>query len=176
MVASAFRYDAVARLFHWVTVVLVLAMVPAGIAMTRIGPGSLQNTLFDFHRSVGVLLLVLTLLRLVWRLTRRPAPLPPSVPAVQRLAAAAVHGALYLILIFNPLLGWIATSAYGAPIPVFGLFTLPPLIAQDRPLSESLFAAHMALGILFTAAIIVHFAAAVYHGAVKRDGVMSRML
>ncbi|WP_186415305.1 cytochrome b [Pannonibacter sp. P2PFMT1] len=176
MSRDTFRYGGGARLFHWVTAGVVLAMVPAGFVMIRVGPGSLQNSLFDFHRSVGVVLMVLTLARLFWRLRHPPQPLPDAMPVWQRRAAGIVHGLLYGFLLLNPLVGWVATSAFGAAIEVFGLFTLPPLTGQDRELAASLFRLHMALGLAFTALIFLHIGAALHHHFVLRDDTLRRML
>lgn len=174
--AETVRYSLFARAMHWITVLLVFAMVPAGIVMIRIDGGDLQNRLFDFHRSVGFVLLVLTLIRLGYRLATPPAPLPDSIPLWQRLAAKVTHAFLYGFLIVNPFIGWVATSAFGAAIPVFGLFTLPAIVAKDRTLADQLFQVHMALGILFVAAVLLHAGAALYHGLVRRDGVLQRIL
>lgn len=176
MIAGDTRYSLVARILHWTTVLLVLAMVPAGIAMTRIGGGSLQNGLFDFHRSVGVVLMLLTLIRLAYRLLNQPAPLPDDLPLSQRLAAKATHVFIYGFLIINPFVGWVATSAYGAAISVFGLFTMPIVVAKDRDLASQLFLVHEVLGIMFVAAVALHIGAALYHGFVRRDGILQRML
>jgi len=170
------RYSLVARSIHWLTVLLVLTMVPAGLVMIRISGGPLQNQLFDYHRSVGVVLMILTVIRLVYRLTHPPAPLPDEIPVWQQLAAKATHVFLYLFLLVNPFIGWVATSAYGAAISVFGLFTMPAIVAKDRALADQLFEVHLVLGLLFTAAVLLHIAAALYHGIIRRDGVLSRML
>ncbi|KZM49976.1 cytochrome b [Labrenzia sp. OB1] len=170
------RYSLIARSIHWLTALLVLSMVPAGLIMIRIGGGPLQNQLFDFHRSVGVVLMILTVIRLAYRLTHPPAPLPAEIPPIQQLAAKATHVFLYLFLLVNPFIGWVATSAYGASISVFGVFTMPAIVAKDRALSEQLFAVHEVLGLLFTAAVLMHIAAALYHGIIRRDGVFSRMV
>lgn len=170
------RYSLVARSIHWLTALMVLTMVPAGLVMIRIEGGALQNQLFDFHRSVGIVLMILTVFRLAYRLTHRPAPLPDSMPGWQKLAASATHIFLYGFLLVNPFLGWVATSAYGARISVFGLFTMPEIVAKDRVLSEQLFQVHLVLGLLFTAAVLMHIGAALYHGIIRRDGVLSRMV
>lgn len=176
MTAGVTRYNLVARVLHWTTVLLVLAMVPAGISMTRIGGGSLQNWLFDFHRSVGVVLMILTLVRLAYRLFNRPHPLPDELPPWQRMAAKATHVFIYGFLIVNPFVGWLATSAYGAAISVFGLFTMPIIVAKDRELASQLFLVHEVLGIMFVTAVALHIGAALYHGFVRKDGILQRML
>ncbi len=174
--AEFVRYSLFGRTLHWITALLVFTMVPAGITMIRIGGGPLQNWLFDFHRSVGVVLMVLTLVRLVYRLAKPPAPLPVSVPLWQRMAAKAAHVFLYGFLIINPFVGWVATSAYGAAISVFGLFTMPAIVAKDRALADQLFTVHEVLGILFVLTVLAHVGAALFHGFVKKDGVLQRML
>ena len=176
MTGEILRYSLFARAVHWIMALLVFAMVPAGIVMIRISGGVLQNWLFDFHRSVGVLLMVLALVRLAYRVTHPPAPLPAEIPLWQRMAAKATHVFIYGFLILNPFVGWVATSAYGAKISVFGLFTMPVIVAKDRALADQLFGVHMVLGILFTATVALHVAAALYHGIVRRDGVLQRML
>ncbi|ASP35823.1 MULTISPECIES: cytochrome b [Stappiaceae] len=176
MARSEERYSLVARAIHWLTALMVLTMVPAGLVMIRIDGGALQNQLFDFHRSVGIVLMILTVFRLAYRLTHKPAPLPDSMPGWQKLAASATHVFLYGFLLINPFLGWVATSAYGAKISVFGLFTMPAIVAKDRALSEQLFQIHLILGLLFTLAVLMHIAAALYHGFIRRDGVLSRMV
>lgn len=170
------RYGLTARIIHWLTAILVLAMVPAGLTMIRIDSGPLQNQLFDFHRSVGVVLMVLTVIRLGYRLTHKPAPLPDEMPLWQQYAAKTTHAFLYAFLLVNPFIGWVATSAFGAPISVFGLFTMPAIVEKNRELSEQLFTVHETLGLLFTAAVLMHIAAALYHGIIRRDGVLSRMI
>ncbi len=176
MADARIRYGLFARIIHWLTVLMVFTMVPAGIVMTKIGSGPLQNQLFHYHRSMGFVLLVVTLIRLIYRLRVQPPPLPAEIPLFQRIAAKGTHVFFYGFLIINPLVGWVATSAWGAAIPIFGLFTLPAIVAKDRALSEQLFAVHEVLGILFVLCIFLHVGAALYHGLIKKDGVLSRML
>jgi len=170
------RYGATARVLHWSMAVLVIAVIPAGFVLLSLPPGPIQDTAFVLHRSTGVLLFVLTALRLSWRLTHPPPPLPASIPSGQRAIAHAVHVALYGLLFAMPLVGWWATSAYGAPISVFWLFELPPMVAQDRAVAEIGFQVHAALGIALALLIAAHAAAALHHHLVKRDGVLRRML
>lgn len=176
MAAVEGRYSLIARAIHWLTALLVLTMVPAGLIMIRIDGGQLQNQLFDYHRSVGVVLMILTVVRLAYRLTHKPAPLPSDIPMWQRTAAKMTHVFIYAFLLVNPFIGWVATSAYPAKITVFGLFTMPAIVGKDRALSEQLFTVHEILGLLFTAAVLMHIGAALYHGIIRRDGVLSRML
>ena len=98
------------------------------------------------------------------------------IPGLQRLAANLMHWALYLLLIVQAFVGWIATSAYRAPINVFWLFELPPIWPVDQPFSEQLFRVHRLFGIALALLICVHVAAALYHHFVRKDDVLTRML
>lgn len=173
---SAPAYTATARLLHWLTAALVLALIPIGIVMAQLESGPLQDRLYNLHRSTGALVLPLAIIRLLYRFTHPPLPLPAEIPALQRLAAESVHWGLYALLIVQPLIGWAATSAYRAPIIVYGLFELPPILAQNQPLSEQLFTVHRVLGIAMAALVCAHVGAALFHHFVRRDRVLMRMV
>jgi cytochrome b561 len=151
-------------------------MIAVGLTMVRLPQGDLQNLLFNLHRSVGVLIFPLVLIRLLYRWRHPPPPLPDDLPALQKLAAHLNHYALYALLLINPLLGWWATSAYGAAVNVFWLFELPPIVAQDRPFSETLLLFHRIVGISIALLVAVHIAAALYHHFGRRDRILLRML
>lgn len=167
-------YSPIAKTFHWLTVLAILCAIPLGIAMLRT-EGPLATQLFDLHRSFGALVLALTALRLAWRVTHPPPPLPDSLPAWQHQVSRLVHGTLYVLLFATPLVGWAATSAYRAPIKVFGLFFLPPILSEDRALSEKLFVVHIVLAAVLTLLLVMHIGAALYHRFVRHDGVLARM-
>lgn len=179
MVAARSRTDSYTPLaiaLHWTTAALVLFMVPAGIVMRWLPEGDLQNLLFHLHRSTGVVIFPLVLVRLIYRWRNPPPPLPDDLMAVQKLAAHLTHYALYALLLLNPLLGWWATSAYGAAIEVYWLFELPPLVAQDKPLSETLLMFHRLVGLTIAALIAMHIGAALFHHFIRRDNILLRML
>src|SRR5437867_6270702 len=90
-------YTPVARLLHWTTAVLVLPMIPVGIYMANADAGTMQDTLYNLHRSAGMLVLPLIVIRLMYRLAHPPPPLPADIPAFQQLAAHANHWALYVL-------------------------------------------------------------------------------
>ncbi len=169
-------YTITARVLHWLTAVLVLIMIPLGIVIANEWGGSRQESLYDLHKSIGAVILPLVIVRLINRLTHPPLPLPADVPAGLQLAAHATHWALYALLIAQSLIGWIATSAYPAPLPVFGLFELPKIWRQDQPFSEQLFVVHRWMGIVIAVVAAMHIATAVYHHFVRRDRVLMRMV
>ena len=169
-------YTATARALHWVTAALVIMMIPIGLVMANFSLGPAGDVLYDIHRSFGAVLIPLVLVRLAYRLTNPPPPLPDDIPAVQRLAANLTHWALYALLVFQGFVGWIATSAYRAPIKVFWLFELPPIWPVDRPFSEKMFGVHRLLGIALALLICMHIGAALFHHFVRKDDVLMRMV
>lgn len=169
-------YTPTARALHWVVAVLVLIMVPLGIVIANKWGGPAQESLYNLHKSIGPVLLLLVLVRLLYRLTHPPLPLPADIPAIQQFAAHANHWALYALLIAQPTIGWIATSAYPAPVPVFGLFELPRIWPDDRALSDRLFAVHRLMGIAIGVLAAMHIAAALHHHFVRKDRVLMRMI
>jgi cytochrome b561 len=169
-------YSVAARTLHWVTAALVLLMVPLGIVIANEWGGPIQEPLYNLHKSVGAVVLVIVVLRLTYRLTHPPLPLPDDVPPLQQKAARTVHWLLYGMLLAQPLIGWIATSAYPAPLPVFGLFELPRIWPEDRAVSERLFAVHRWLGLAIAAVAVLHISAALHHHFVRKDRVLMRMV
>jgi cytochrome b561 len=169
-------YTATARALHWITAALVLTMIPIGLIMANFSLGPTGDVLYDIHRSIGAVLIPVVLVRLAYRLANPPPPLPDDIPAVQRLAANLTHWALYILLIVQGFVGWIATSAYRAPIKVFWLFELPPIWPVDQPYSEKMFGVHRLIGIVLALLICMHIGAALYHHFVRKDDVLMRMV
>ncbi|RFB79326.1 cytochrome b [Methylovirgula sp. 4M-Z18] len=169
-------YSKAQKLLHWLIGVLVICMIIAGLVMNHIGEGPLQNTLYDLHRSTGMVLLLLIVLRIVVRQQLgTPAP-PPDLPAWDRITSVATHHLLYVFMFAMPLLGWAAMSAYGDGWTVFGLFQPPPIAPKDEALSDILFRIHEIAGITFACLIGVHVLGVLYHAIFKRDGLLGRML
>jgi len=169
-------YSPLSKWLHWGMAAFVLSIIPVGLTMTRLPSGKFQDNLFVVHESFGATILALACLRVAVRLIRG-APEPyPGLARWQRLAADVTHRSLYVLIVAVPVLGWAATSAYRAPISVYGLFELPPILAVDKPLAETLFGIHMAGAYLLTAFAFLHIGAALMHGFVHRDGVLERML
>src|SRR5262249_25612676 len=109
-------YTFTARVLHWTTAFLILLMIPLGIVIANDCGGAAQDFLYDLHRSLGVTITPLVILRIIYRWRHPPAPLPDDIVPMQRIAAEATHWALYALLIVQPFTGWIATSAYRAPV------------------------------------------------------------
>jgi len=176
MTAGTPAYTLVARTLHWTTAVLILIIIPLGVIIGYELGGPLQDQLYDLHRSLGVLLIPIVLLRLLHRGTRAPAPLPDHISGLQQLAAQTTHSLLYALLLVQPFIGWIATSAYRAEIPVFGLFELPPIWPEQRAFSDRMFLVHAVIGFAIAALVAAHVAAALHHHFVRKDRVLMRMI
>jgi cytochrome b561 len=166
-------YSVTARTLHWITAALVVVQIPLGLLIANF---KLGDTLYNLHKSIGAVLIPIVLFRLAYRLTHPPAPLPQDIPEGQRLAAHGLHWTLYTLLVVQGLIGWIATSAYPAPIPVFGLFELPPIWGEDRALSDRLYMVHRFIGVALGFLAVGHIGAALFHHFVRKDRVLMRMI
>src|SRR5215216_3382540 len=169
-------YSATARTLHWITAVLVVIQIPLGLMIVNVELGGWKDVLYNLHKSIGATLIPIVLFRLFYRLTHPPAPLPQDIPEMQRFAAHALHWILYALLVVQGLIGWIATSAYPAPVPVFGLFELPPIWREDRALSDQLYVVHRFIGITLGFLLVGHIGAALQHHFIRKDRVLMRMI
>jgi cytochrome b561 len=169
-------YPASSKLFHWLVAISVIIQAPLGIILVYAELGAWQDRLYNFHKSMGVLILILMVLRLLNRaLVGAPAP-EPTIADWQRTLSSAVHGALYLLLILQALVGYWANSAFGASTPFFGLFEIPAIGSKNDALSTTLFMWHRWIGIALVILVGMHVAAALQHYFIQRDGVLQRML
>jgi cytochrome b561 len=169
-------YPASSKWLHWAVAACVLTIIPVAITMKNVSEGSLQDTLYNLHKSLGALILLLMILRLINRLmVGAPAP-DPAIARWQKAVSSAVHGLLYVLLFAMSIVGYLANSAYGAKTPFFGLFELPMIIAKNQALSETLFALHMYTAWLVAILVVMHIGAALQHHVIHRDNVLRRML
>jgi cytochrome b561 len=170
------HYPATSKLLHWLVAICVLTTAPVAITMTRISEGATRDTLYNFHKSLGLLILILMILRLINRLVVG-APIPePGIERWQKTVSSVVHTSLYVLLLAMPVVGYIANSAYGAPTPFFGLFELPPIVGKNETLATPLFTVHRWVGWLLIVLVLTHISAALYHHFVRGDNVLKRML
>lgn len=169
------HYNSVSRFFHWFTVLLVLVMIPVGFLMIQEIPRPVQNGLFALHKSLGPLVLVVVLLRLAWRMTHRPPPLPADLPRVQRRLAALVHAGLYLALIVMAVSGYVRVTTGGYPIEAFDALGIPALFSKDEAVSKVAESIHGTTIFVLLALVAMHVGAAAWHGLIRRDGIVGRM-
>ena len=169
-------YPSTSKWLHWLIAACVLTTLPVALAMVRVDKGPTQDLLYNLHKSLGILILVLMVLRLINRLVAgAPAP-DPTLEPWQRTLSSAVHGLLYVLLLAMPVVGYVANSAYGAPTPFFGLFTLPKIAADNQALATQLFTAHRWAGFVVIVLAGMHIGGALFHFVIRRDTVLQRML
>lgn len=169
-------WGAVAKFLHWSIALLIFAQFALGwLAVTwRLSPTKLE--LFIWHKSMGLLVLTLVVLRLLWRSANPVPALPLATTRAEWLAARGSHAVLYALTIALPVSGWVINSAANIPLRVFWWFPLPALTAPDKALAETAKQVHFGLFIVLAAVLAVHVAAALRHHYIKRNDVLARML
>lgn len=170
------HYSVASKIIHWVTALCVLGLIPVGIVMGQLPEGALQDRLFDLHRSTGVLVFVLACIRVIARrMYGMPSP-AATLTRFERIASTAAHHSMLTILFVMPVIGWLMMSAYGVDVPVFGLFSLPPILPKSETTYDVLSTVHAILGYGLAGILVAHIGGALMHGVIKRDGVIQRML
>ncbi|MGF1474115.1 MAG: cytochrome b [Geminicoccaceae bacterium] len=173
-------WGGVAIALHWLMALMIIGMLVAGTIMVDWPDDDLETKfrLYQLHKSFGITLLALTILRLAWRLLQPVPPLPESAPGWMRVGAGLSHMLLYGLMLAIPVAGWLMASAspLGIPTQIFGLFTLPHLVAASEPAEALYKAIHYWLGNALILLLVVHVAAALKHHFVDRDAVLVRML
>ena len=178
------RYGAVAIALHWLIAAAIAWNLVLGFEMQG-AKGLEQFTLFQLHKSVGISVLLLSVARLLWRLTHRLPQLPEAMPGWEKVLARLTHVALYLIMIGMPLTGWIVASTSPLNIPTL-LFHVVPWphfpVVHDLPaaakagVNSGFGTAHLVLAWSALALIALHIAGALKHALLTRDGVFQHML
>jgi cytochrome b561 len=174
MIGARQRFTPLQRLLHWLMAVCILAMLFIGVGMVSTATPKFL-TLIAIHRSLGLAILALALIRLGVRLRYGAPALPADLPTPMKLAAHLSHYALYALMIGMPLLGWAMLSAAAYPVVVFGSMRLPAILPQSASLHTLLWNAHFYLAFAFFGLVLMHVAAALFHALVRRDGVFQTM-
>ena len=174
MIDSHPRFAPLQRLLHWLMAICILAMLFIGVGMvSTIMPKYVP--LLSIHKSIGISILALALIRLAVRLRYGAPPLPADLPEPMKLAAYLSHYLLYALMIGMPLIGWAMLSAGAYPVVVFGRVWLPAILPQSDSLHTLLWGAHFYLAFIFFALVLMHVAAALFHALVRQDGVFESM-
>lgn len=169
-------YGIIAQSLHWLVAALVFVQIGIGLYAAMLPPSLARLQWLSRHKSIGLGILALVLLRLAWRAVNRVPAWPDPMPRWQRRAAAAIHWSLYLLLVLAPLAGWMHASATGLSVNWFGLFLVPDLLPKQAQPSEFLLLAHRSAVALLAFLVLCHVLAALHHALARRDGVMRRML
>lgn len=175
--SSEAGWGALLRAFHWLVAILIVVQAVIGLTMVGMDLSPAKVRVFALHKSIGMTILALVLLRIAWRLTeRRPAD-PPTMPRWQRRAAHALHLVLYVLILAIPLSGWWFNSASNAPLVWFGWFDIPSLTGGLDPVwKPRALLLHQSLFWLLVALLVLHVGAALWYHFRQRDEVLLRML
>jgi cytochrome b561 len=177
------RYTLVAIGFHWLIAAVLLVLIVFGLVMTKLGlPPARQFQLYQLHKSIGITVLLLSVLRLAWRLSHRPPPLT-DMPCLERRLAEGAHGLLYVLIIGLPLSGWamVSASRYNIPTVLFGVIRWPhlpilPALQNKAPAEAALKLIHAYGAYVLIALVLLHAGAALRHHFVLKDGTLRRMV
>ncbi|MEL7489427.1 MAG: cytochrome b [Pseudomonadota bacterium] len=186
MAGETERYTGVAIILHWMIAILIIGQIAGGLFMVKAleDGSSLKFELYQWHKSFGITILVLSLLRLGWRLTHRPPALPEGMSGLERAGARFSHLAFYGLMIGVPLGGWalVSASPFASSVPtyLFGVIPWPHLpffegVEDRRALAEQISGLHEFFALATAALLAVHVGAALKHHFVNRDGVLARM-
>lgn len=177
------RYDAVAKTLHWLIALAIVSMLAIGWTMMNLPRDNpARFGLFQWHKSIGITILFLSLARLGWRLIHTPPPYPAKMPKWELIAARLTHLCFYVLIIGMPLTGWIivSTSPLNLPTMLYGLIqwpNLPILPGLDNKKAISHFTGnlHGVLAYILAALLVIHVAAALKHHFMDKDDVLTRM-
>ena len=173
---SPARYSAVAQTFHWIIAALIVTQFTLAWMADDLPLGMHKLALLARHKSFGMTVLMLAVLRLVWRLFNRPPELPAHMTKIEGHLARGTHVLLYALIFVMPLTGWLMSSAKNYSVSWFGRFTWPNLIAPNEGAFDALKTTHQLLSWLLFAVAMLHILAALKHHFWNKDDVLKRML
>jgi cytochrome b561 len=169
-------YGLPSQILHWGMAGVIALCFVVGLGLEGLPKGDLKGLAYGFHKSLGVLAILLLALRLAWRVSNPVPQTPKTGPLWAERAAKLAHGALYLLMLGVPVSGLLMSFANGKPVTFFGLFALPPVIGPDKQLKHLFEEMHEATANGLLLLVGLHVAAALWHRIVLKDGVLGRML
>ncbi len=168
------RYHPVSISLHWLLALMILISLSVGLYMTSLPLSPTRLKLYNWHKWAGMTILLLSALRLLWRLSHRPPPALP-MPRWQHLASQGAHLALYVLFFAVPLAGWAYSSAAGFPVVLYGVLPLPDWVTPNRELAQAIKPLHRWLAYSLATVVPLHVAGALKHHFIDRDALLARM-
>ena len=168
-------YGPVLRTIHWLMAALIFVALALGVWATQLPRGETRSEVLFVHKSLGVTVLALVILRIIWRVKAGAPAYAEPLGRLTHAAASAGHLALYALMIALPVSGYLTSSAGGKEVSFFGLFSLPNLVGANKALDQAASQAHFVFAWLIGVTLALHLAAVVWHARVKRDTVLTRM-
>jgi cytochrome b561 len=170
------RYGPPAQALHWLVFLLMLGSFGLGLSMVELPISPQRIRMVIWHKTVGITILVVAVIRLAWRLAQPPPAPAATMLSWERTAAIGAHWLLYVLMFAVPLSGWLMSSALGFSTVYLGMIRLPDFLERDRELGETLRVVHYALNKTLLVVIVLHAAVALKHHFMNRDDVLRRML
>lgn len=171
---TAENYGSLAKFLHWSIVILIVVQYVLAETADELPDGLEKLQVLTRHKSFGMLILGLALVRIAWKVMNKGLPAPVGEGLIKK-AAAAGHGLLYLLILVIPLSGWAMSSAANYPVTFFGWFQFPALVAENHDLHEALEEVHETLFNILVLVAVGHALAALYHHFRLKDDVLKRM-
>lgn len=173
---SRTRWGALSQLLHWLIAALIAVQITLGLIGTALPLGMEKLAMLARHKSVGLTILALALIRLLWRSLNPTPRLPDTLKPYERVLARLTHVALYGLLFALPMTGWIMSSARGFPVSWFNLVQLPNVAPHSTVLYHDMVRVHVLLALSLGLILVLHIAAAFKHHFVLKDDTLRRML
>ncbi|MGJ8563704.1 MAG: cytochrome b [Alphaproteobacteria bacterium] len=174
------KYTKVAILLHWMIAVLIIGQIAGGLIMTRLDPAPFKFEVYQLHKSFGLIILLLSLVRLVWRLTHKSPALPAGMSGLERIGAKLTHFGFYGLMIGIPLAGWIMVSASVTQIStkIFKIVPWPdfPGVTRSEAFGSFMKDVHEYMAYAAIVLLVLHVGAALKHHFKDKDDVLTRML
>lgn len=173
---TATRFGAIAQFFHWIIVALIITQYVLVQIFEDMPLGMAKIKMIGNHKAVGMTILMLAVLRLIWRWANPVPELPGTLKPYERRLAHISHILLYLLIFAIPVSGWIMSSVANIPVSYFGLFAFPNLVGADKSWVDPVKEVHEILNVMLLITVAIHVAAALKHHFILKDDVLKRML
>ena len=170
------KYSGVAQTLHWLISPLIILQFILAWTADGMPEGDTQSFLYMVHKSVGMTVLALAIVRIIWRFMHKPPAFPGTMSVAEQWLARITHWGLYFLIFAMPLSGWLWSSAAGRGVSWFGLFTIPTIIGESESIGDFFHEAHELMAWVLFAFAAFHIVAALWHAIVKKDGILQRML
>jgi cytochrome b561 len=168
-------YTRVAQLLHWLLALAIVLTFSFGLYMVELPFSPQRLKQYNWHKWAGMTILLISAVRLLWRLTHPAPALQAGISKWQRIASGGTHALMYVLFFAIPLAGWTYSSALGFPIVLYGLIEMPDLVSRDTELAKTLKLIHQYLAYSLAALVVLHVGAALHHHLVLKDGLLARM-
>lgn len=169
------QYSTTAKFFHWLVAVIVIAMLSGSFFLDDV-PEAFQSNAYMLHKSFGLTVLFLMVLRFIWINYAGKPPQPLSMSLWERVLSRVVQYSFYVFLVSMPLIGWIMSVAEGRTPSYFGLFNLPLPIHENKQLGDVMADAHTVVAWILIGLLVLHVLGALKHQYINKDDVLKRML